>query len=83
VLWRDARREFVKLLHRKQSAYWTGHIDWLDVIRLKPVRLLLTSFTVISMRKSPVFEPPQTERINPHFYPLQPEVSSDYSHLSR
>lgn len=27
VLWRDARRDYVKLLHRKQSAYWTGHIE--------------------------------------------------------
>ena len=27
VLWRDARRQYVRLLHRKQSAYWTGHIE--------------------------------------------------------
>ena len=27
VLWRDARRQYVKLLHQKKSAYWTGHIE--------------------------------------------------------
>jgi Reverse transcriptase (RNA-dependent DNA polymerase) len=27
VLWRDARRAYIKLLHRKQSTYWADHID--------------------------------------------------------
>jgi hypothetical protein len=27
VSWRDARRQYVKLLHQKQSTYWTGHIE--------------------------------------------------------
>ena len=97
VLWRDARRQYVKLLHQKQSAYWTGHIEdnrsnprrlWQhlitcsDVIRIKPVMLPPTSFTSIS-RKSLVFEQPQTVWITLPSYLLQSLASSDCLHLSR
>jgi hypothetical protein len=57
--------------------------NYSDDIRLKPAMLLLTSFTLISMRKLLVFERPRMVQIAHPSYLLQPLASSDYSHPSR